>query len=136
MPARTWHTFPDIEGMAGKVMRDAGVASGRVYSSLPTSPVWPLVTFSRLGGIPAVERRLDRARIQVETWGNNKGEARSLAEAARLALHKAQGTAVPSFAGFITGVEDELGLIFLPDPPTGKDRYVFAVGIYAISTTT
>lgn len=133
---QVWATFPDIEAMAGKILRDAGVAAGRVYSSVPSNPTWPLVTFSRLGGIPAVERRLDRARIQIESWGTNKSEARLLAEAARKAIHSAEGTAVPSFAGFITGVEDELGLTFLPDPPTGRDRYIFAVAIYAITTTT
>lgn len=132
----TWHPFPDIEAMAGKVMRDANIATGGVHSSVPNTPTFPLITYSRLGGIPTVERKLDRARIQVETWGNNKSEARDLADLARLTLHKAQGTAVPTFAGFITGVEDELGLIFLPDPPTGRDRYIFAVAVYAISTTT
>lgn len=133
---QTWANFPDIEAMAGKVLRDAGVSGGRVYSSIPNNPTWPIVTYSRLGGIPPIERKLDRARIQIESWGNNRAEARDGAEAARKAIHQAEGTAVPSFAGFITGVEDELGLIFLPDPPTGRDRYIFAVAVYAISTTT
>lgn len=131
-----WATFPDIEAMVGKVLRDANVVSQRVYSSLPSSPTYPLVTFARLGGIPADERKLDRARIQIEAWGNSKSEARAGAEAARKAVHLSEGTAVPQFAGFITRVEDELGLMFLPDPPTGRDRYLFAVAVYAISTTT
>lgn len=136
MPATPWKAFPDIEAMAGKVLRDAGVAAGGVFSSLPNNPTYPLITFSRVGGIPSDERRLDRARIQIEAWGNNKGEARLAAEKARRAIHLAESTAVSQFAGYITRVEDELGLTYLPDPPTGRDRYIFAVGIYALSTTT
>ena len=136
MPPTPWKPFPNIEAMTGKVLINAGICSGRVYSSLPNTPTYPLITYSRLGGIPANERRLDRARIQIEAWGNNKSDAFASAEAALRAIHLAEGTAIPQFAGYITRVEDELGLLYLPDPPTGRDRYLFAVGIYALSTTT
>ena len=131
-----WSSFPDIEAMVRSALADANVAGGRVYSSVPARPTYPLVTVKRLGGLPAVERRLDRARIQIDAWGNNNAEAFDIAEAARLAAHEAEATAFGEFHGFITGVEDELGMTFLPDPETNKDRYVFAVAVYATSYVT
>lgn len=131
-----WAGFPDTEAIAIKALRDAGVCGGRVYSSVPNTPTWPILVVQRLGGLPAVERRLDRARVQVDAWGTNKAEARDAAEAARLALHRAEGDAFPSLAGYVTGVEDELGLMFLPDQETKRDRYIFAVAVYAHSYVT
>lgn len=123
--------FPDIEAMMARALRDAGVCGGRAYSSIPKSPTWPLAVVQRLGGTPAVERRLDLARIQVDVYGNSKSEARLEADRARLALHEVEGTSFPTESGFITGVVDESGLTFLPDPVTGRDRYTLGVLVYA-----
>jgi len=131
-----WSAFPDVEAMVRAALANADIADGRVYSSIPARPTYPLVRVQRLGGLPAVERRLDRARIQIDAWGNNKSEAFDIAEAARLAVHEAEGTVYGQFDGFITGVEDELGMTFLPDPETNRDRYVFAVAVYATSFVT
>lgn len=128
--------FPDIEAMAARILRAANVCGGRCYSSIPKNPVWPLATVKRVGGTPAVERWLDVARIQVDVWGNNKSEARSSADAARLALHNGEGVAYGVDAGFLSGVEDELGLTFLPDPETSRDHYLFVVRMYAHRYTT
>ena len=124
--------FPDSEAIASAQLRDQDVCGGRVYSSHPKKdPVYPLAVVRRLGGVPAVRRRLDAARIQVDVYGNNKSEARAAAEAARLALHRAEGTTFAEFEGHVTGVEDELGLTFLPDPDTARDRYTFSVALFA-----
>jgi len=131
-----WAPFPDIEAMIRSALADANVAGGRVYSSVPARPTYPLVQVQRLGGLPAVERRLDRARIQIDVWGNSKSEAFDIAETARLVAHEAEATAFGEWHGFITAVEDELGMTFLPDPETNRDRYVFAVAVYAASFVT
>lgn len=123
--------FPDIEAMAARALRTAGVCGGRAYSSIPRSPTWPLVVVQRLGGSPLVERRLDQARIQVDVYGNSKSEAREEADLARVALHGVEGTSFPTEMGFITAVEDESGMTFLPDTITGRDRYTFAVLVSA-----
>lgn len=128
--------FPDIEAIVGKALRDAGVCGGRVYSSIPRSPVWPLIVVQRLGGSPSEPRALDRARIQADVYGNTKSEARAEADSARLVLHNAEGTIFPLEAGYITGVEDESGLTFLPDPVTNRDRYTFGVLVYSRTTFT
>lgn len=123
--------FPDVEAMANKALRTANVCGGRVYSSIPRTPTWPLVVVQRLGGSAAIERRLDQARIQVDVYGENKSQARAEADKARLALHAAEGIAFTTEMGFITGVLDESGLTWMPDPVTNRDRYTFGVLIFA-----
>lgn len=123
--------FPDAEAMAARALRTAGVCGGRAYSSIPRTPIWPLAVVQRLGGTTAVERRLDQSSIQVDIYGNSKSEARAEADKARRALHLAEGTSFAIESGFISGVEDQSGLTFLPDPVTNRDRYTFSVNVYA-----
>lgn len=124
--------MPDVEAAASQILRDAG---HRAYSSIPNGPTYPLLVVTRIGGVPAERHKLDAARIQVDAWGNNKGEARDLADLARRLIHQAEGTFITDHDCQITGVEDELGLSFLPDPKTKRDRYVFTVRIYAHNRT-
>lgn len=133
--SKAFDIFPDIEAMAGAIMRTAGVCSGRVYPSVPKEPVYPLVVFRRFGGVPTDRHALDYGRIQVDVWGDTKVHAREQASLARLALLKAEGTTLVALNGFISSVEDELGLSFQPDPETGRDRYIFGVAITARSST-
>jgi hypothetical protein len=123
--------FPDIEALVGTAIRDSGVVSGGVFSSVPTKPVYPLAVVKRLGGIPAERHRLDAARIQVEVHGDNKGQAYDAADAARIECMELEGTTSSEWAAVVTGVDMELGVTYLPDPDTGRDRYLFAVVVYA-----
>lgn len=123
--------FPDIEAMAARALRNASVCGGRAYSSIPRNPTWPLAVVQRLGGTPVDFRRLDQASIQVDVYGNDKSEARSEADSARVALHAAEGSSFYTEMGYLTGVEDQSGLTFLPDPVTNRDRYTFSVYLYA-----
>lgn len=126
----TVDAFPDAEALASHAIRST-VTGSRVYSSLPKNPTYPLVTVHRIGGVPAERHRLDAARIQVDVWGNSKSEAFDLAQQARVALHAMEATTYTTpVAGYVTGVADDLGLIWLPDPVTARDRYVFGVVIY------
>lgn len=129
--AVTYSRFPDIEAMIARALRSAGVCGGRAYSSIPREPTWPLAVVQRVGGTAADERRLDSARIQVDIYGNSKSEARAEGDKARKALHAAQGTSFPTEMGYITGVEDESGLTWLPDPTTNRDRYNLSVIVHA-----
>jgi hypothetical protein len=129
--------MPDLEAIASKTLRDAG---WRAYSSVPSNPEWPLMVISRAGGFIPVRRYLDAARIQIDVWGGAKGDPaggtsksviQDMAQEARVELHRLEGTSVVDpVAAFITGVEDAMGLTWLPDPDTGRDRYIFAVLIY------
>lgn len=119
--------MPDLEAVCGAAIRAQGY---RTFSSVPAKPVYPLLVVQRLGGVPVERHRLDMARIQVDAWGDNKAQARDAAEAARRAILELEGTKSQTFSAVITGCDDELGLMWLPDPDTGRDRYIFAVLVY------
>lgn len=125
-----YSTMPDLEAVTGSALRTAGVSGGRVYSSVPANPTYPLTVVQRIGGLPVDKNRLDAARIQVSVWGNNQAEARDAAELARRTLMALAGTADATFDAYVTCVEDDLGMIFLPDPATSRDRYIFGVVVY------
>lgn len=120
-------TFPDAEAMAATILKSRGICSGRVYSSRPKVVILPLAVVQRLGGIPKEPRSIDHPRIQVDIWGSNKSEARREAENARRALFKAQGEIFATLGGYLSAVEDETGITWLPDPETMEDRYIFGV---------
>lgn len=128
--------LPNVEAAVNAVLAAAGL---RAYSSSPKrSPVFPHVVTMRLGGTPAERHALDAPRIQVEVWGDrdtSKSAVLDYATAAWLALQEAEGTTV-ELAGdedpvFIAAVNPEIGLQWLPDPPTGRPRYIFSLRVYA-----
>lgn len=131
-----YNPFPDIEAGCISALVGANVAGGNVASRVPASGDFPCVVVRRLGGLPAVERHLDTARIQVDVWADDdaQAEARDIADTARRVLHELEGYAIAD--GFVTAVTDETGLMLLPDPDTGRARYLFSVYVYAHTTTT
>jgi len=120
--------LPDTEAIASVALQAAGF---RASSSIPANPTFPLITVKRMGGSPADKRGLDRAILQIDVWGNTKSEARDVAAAARITLMNLEGTTSSQFNGVVTCVEDALGLFWLPDQETKRDRYVFSVMVYA-----
>lgn len=129
-----FQAFPDLEALVSEVLREE--LPSRVYSSIPADPVYPLMTVKRIGGLPAVAPRLDRSRLQIDVWGNNKSEARDLADSARVKVHQMEGQTYRVADGdvvdaVVTAVEDILGLTWLPDEATARDRYIFGVDVYA-----
>lgn len=133
-----YEVFPDIEAIVGYVIRSADIdgLDARVYSSIPREPTYPLAIVKRIGGTPAERHHLDAGRIQVEVWGGSKSEIHDITQLARVAIHEAEGTTFAVDGGapvdaVVTGVEDDLGLQWIPDPTTGRDRYIFGVIVYA-----
>ena len=91
-----------------------------------------LVTVTRVGGLPAVRQYLDAARIDINVWGSTKTEAQTIAQKARGLCMDLEGQAVTSpVAAWVSGVEDALGMTYLPDQATNVDRYVFSVRVFA-----
>lgn len=133
-----YEAFPDAEALVSTIVRDG--TGARVYSSIPKSPTYPLITVKRIGGIPSERHHLDCARMQIDVWGGAKGDApggptksdiRDLAITARIAVFGAEGqTLTAPMDAFISGVEDSFGLSWQPDPPTGRDRYIFGLEVY------
>lgn len=131
--------MPDLEAVVRKKLADAGYSA---YSSVPNSPVWPIMVIHRAGGSPAVRQYLDMGRIQVDVWGGAKGDTTSvpksqihdLAQQARVKILELEGTKVTVPVGaWISAVDDSVGITWLPDPDTGRDRYFFVMDIYGRS---
>lgn len=105
----------------------------RVSTRSPGNIVYPYVTLQRIGGLPAESHRLDAARIQVDCWAETEGTASRVARVSRAALHAMEGYTTAE--AVCTGVDDDLGLSWLPDtqrtPPT--PRFLFGVVIFAHS---
>lgn len=124
--------LPDVEAICATALRTAAIAGGRVYSSVPKSPTFPMIVVRRDGGTPVVRQRLDAPVIVVEVWGTSKSEAHDAAQAARVALLALEGTSVTSpSAAVVVAVNDARGLTWQPDASTGRDRYFFAMSVYA-----
>jgi len=134
-----YDVFPDSEALAAEALRDAAITGldDRVYSSIPKTPTYPLITVSRSGGAPGERHRLDSPLIHVQVWGTNKGEAHDIAQEARVSLHELEGASFgdsgdPAQA-FVSGVQDVQGLTWLPDAESKRDRYVFTLRFFVHS---
>jgi hypothetical protein len=132
MPEYT-DTFPDLKAAAIRVLLNAGAgaAGNRVYSSLPTSPTWPLVLVKRIGGTPAHQAVLDRANLQIEVWGTSQKECFDIANSCRKSIIDARGSLITWTGGkaWVTDAYENLGPQDLPDPVTGRDRTIFGLVI-------
>lgn len=131
--------LPDAELVAVQWLRTVTAVtalSDRIYTQFPDDdPVWPLVTVSRIGGLPVVRQRLDAASLQVDCWGNpadveGRPDASLLARTVRAALHQMPGQDITS--GWVTGVEDSDPLAYRPDDSRDPaiPRYSFGVTVY------
>jgi len=132
-------THPDLEAVVSQTLRDANI---RAYSSLPKTPQFPLIVVKRVGGTPPVRQYLDAANIQLDVWGSApddpapvpKSTIQDLAQQARVLILKLEGKMVYGpVQAFITGVDDALGISWLPDPLTGRERYLFGMWVYGRS---
>ena len=133
-------TMPDLEAAVSVTIRDAGF---RAYSSIPTDPEWPIAVVQRVGGAPPVREYLDMARIQIDVWGGaraddtpvSKGEILDMIQDIRVALFEMEGerVTIPDVGDvFISGVDDSVGVTWLPDE-RGRDRYFVILNIYGRS---
>lgn len=125
----TYQVFPDAEAV---LIQALNASEFPACAALSAQPDLPCVLVKRIGGVPAERHHLDLANIQIEVWGNDKAEASSLAQEVRAAIHGLEGIALTEqqTPAFISGVEDQLGIAWLPDPVTDRARYVFGVGVY------
>lgn len=112
------------------LLADTGVAAvvgTRVTGKRPANPVDPSLVVHRAGG-PLVGDWMDQARIQVDAWGTNQGTAWAAVAAACDALFRYRGK---DEHGVVTGVARTVGPQPLPDPVTGRDRYIVEFSVNA-----
>lgn len=132
--------MPNIEAVCISALNSAGI---RASSSIPNEPTWPLVTLTRIGGVPAIRQKLDAANIQVDVWGPGedskldgrygKPEAFKLAGEARLVLLELEATESIQFKAVVSAVDDWTGMTWVPDEDN-RARYVFGVTVSASTT--
>lgn len=125
---------PDVEALTCTYLRGrpdiAALVDDRVYTAIPASPEWPLVSLFRIGGGPDEwPYRLDQARLQIDCWADTKAAAHDLARAAQTALWAMPD--VPHATGTVTHVAPDGPFLWLPDDtyPTPKPRYLFGVTV-------
>lgn len=130
----TFGQIPDIEKSIVDLLNNnqdiidiAGANS--VSTEIPAGATLPRVRISLSGGIPTVQGWLQAPRINIEAWGNNKEEAFDLINAISLTLMTYEnGTQVNE--GTITGIRQDTGLAWSPDPDTKTARYLLGFTIY------
>ncbi|RTL08423.1 MAG: DUF3168 domain-containing protein [Acidimicrobiia bacterium] len=108
---------PDAERLVATWLRDqdavAAIFDDRVYTEIPTSPVWPLARLVRIGGNPTDRlARLDSPLLQIDVWGGPKATA--YAGIATILAHLASGLVGTHDLGTVTAVEVG-GPSWLPD---------------------
>jgi hypothetical protein len=130
-----FETLPNVEAAVNIGLQAAGL---RAYSSSPKKgAVYPHVVSMRLGGPPAEKHALDAPRIQLEVWGDNdstKSEVLDYARDAWRELLELEEEIIELSDGervHITEVAPEIGLQWLPDPPTARPRYIASLRVYA-----
>lgn len=133
--------LPNVEAAVNMALHADDI---RACSSIPKkNPIFPLIVTMRLGGRPADKRALDAPRIQLEAWGAGAGEDAGETDKSTVlnygrdawkSLLEAEGETIELSDGervFISAVEPEIGLQWLPDPATGRPRYVASLRVFA-----
>jgi hypothetical protein len=129
-------SLPDVEALAvGQLLEDpmvSALADDRVGVDLPASfPDGQRVRLMRVGGTPvdAETEHLDRALVQVETFGSTKEEAFDLT---LVVIDSLKAMPAAQFDGaVVTLVSRVTGPRWSPDPPTDTPRYITDVVLYA-----
>lgn len=119
--------YPDAEAVVCEQLATVP-GTDHVGTRIPADATGTVVRVTRLGGIAPVRGRLDLARIQVEVWNADQATARDVAAECLKALHELEGTSTET--AFVTAVEQDLGMSFIPDPMTNQSRYIFGVAVY------
>lgn len=122
-----YEAFPDAEAIACDQLSTVSGAD-HVGTRIPANATGTVVRVTRLGGIAPVRGRLDLARIQIEVWDDDQATARDVAADCLKAMHELEGTATES--AFVTAVDQDLGMSFIPDPTNHQPRYIFGVAVY------
>lgn len=124
------HTPVDIEALVVAFLREdpdlLELHAGEVSTETPAEPVLPRLRITRQGGLLDTDGWVDRPRVVVESWAQDKATAHDLAARALAVLHF-RLPAAPFESGVVTDVRVETGLAWTPDDTTSLARYTFAV---------
>lgn len=132
----TTAVLPDVERICIAYLTDHtevdALVDGRVYSDPFDKVVRPFLTVRRIGGAAAFPHWVDTALIEVSAWSWDRGgisgrqEARLICETAVAALHDMPAIDDGGLA-VRCHVADQTGPRSVPDPDTGKPRFIAEV---------
>lgn len=120
--------YPDVTLVVVNYLRDALGTVG-VYTRVPESRPGSFVLVARRGGV--ADGPIDRARLVLECWAPDEGEAAALAGAVRDHMRRMRG----AFDGYRVARTSEAGLAFLPDELTDTPRYLLTIELSAVAGT-
>ncbi|BEL07826.1 hypothetical protein Q0Z83_060170 [Actinoplanes sichuanensis] len=96
---------PLHEGRVGTRLA-AGTDPAQRVTSLGGSPEWPWE---------------DRQDFQIESWGGDQGQAKTLARTTEVCIYDLIG---PVAGGHVRGLSVQLSQLWSPDDTTGRARYI------------
>lgn len=126
--------LPDVETLIVKHLQaDQDLVTAGVKQiagpESPKQPKWPMVRIHRTGGSAPVAFWLDGAFIQVDVWGvKDTAQLRRITSKVWVSLQRMIGVHT---LGVVTGVEETVGRVYLPDPGTDRPRYLFGIRVFA-----
>lgn len=129
-------TIPDAEALTvAHLLGDdlvTALAGDRIGAELPSSfPDGQRIRVQRAGGGPVDDdtERLDRALVQLETFGATKADAFDLTVVVLDSLQRMTRATFPG--AVVTATQRVTGPRWAPDPPTDTPRYITDVILYA-----
>lgn len=133
--AGTFDVFPDSELLATTILAEGdwgALTQPHIGTAIPDGANFDIgvVVVARSGGQPRERHRIDRPRIQVDVLASQKAHAALLVQQARYILMSAEGFHYDLASGpdaFLSGVDDELGVIWIFDPISLQPRYTLSV---------
>lgn len=126
--------IPDFEQLVVSFLASnpvvAGKATGGISTEIPPSADFPRIRVTMTGSTQTARSWLYTARVTLEAWAESKAAAFDLLVYAAHALETGlEGAQVAS--GAVTGVIQETGANWSPDPITQLPRYIAVFGITA-----
>lgn len=132
--------LPDAEALVSAFLRaspDIAALGGHVGLQLPPAPPWPCLIFHRVGGVARWPLHLDPARLQFESWSDDRDQARHGAAVMQAVLQNLPGVRTYTSLGqpavaTVTAVVEDGGLLWAPDrlvTPV-RPRYLFTASVH------
>jgi hypothetical protein len=137
MPAQL---LADAEALVSAFLRahpDVVALGGHVGGRLPPVPPWPCLILHRVGGVAGWPSHLDRARIQFESWADDRDQAHHGVAVLRAVLQQLPGVRTytsldaPAVAT-VTAVVEDGGPLWSPDRivTPARPRYLFTAVVF------
>lgn len=127
-------SIPDIEALVINVLNNSQditdiAGENSASTQLNEDAVLPKIRVTLAGGTPRIDGWLYAPRINIEAWANDKETSFDLINKISEVLFSELNDALFD-EGIVTGIEQDVGLSWIPDPLTNTPRYTLGFVIY------